>query len=293
MKYEYPKIVVGSSYEAVLFAFTHKYPIVYTEHDIPFRFEYLDLNFDLSCVRLENKPTVIKTTETDLIVGAQKTILWERMLFLLSLDSKAPLSNLCKTLRCSGNKIICSNEYSKIAEIHFDTCYYFNDRSAAGFGREKSLASDKYLCYDWIALNRGGKQEIDYIETKDDLVREIWLYPSDRIDGNTAIKDACVVSLLEQEQINNFDYSETMARFKLMHEMEARGMKGPLNGYGPNGKPKHYKIRTSSIARKTRKLKHQFKPAASNIKVAEIDEKSLLSRLPQACLGYSRFLRYL
>ena len=227
------------------------------------------------------------------MVGIPKVLLWERMLFILSLDSKAPLSSLCHTLRRKENKIICSNEYSKIAEINFETCHYFHDPNTANFVNEKSLASDKHICYDWIAINRGGKQEIDLIETSDKFTKEMWFYPSDRIDGRTSVKDVCAVSLLTAEQIKDFNYSETMARFKLVHEMEARGMKGPSNGYGPNGKLKHYKIRATSVNRSIRKLKHKITPKTSNIKIAEIIKEDYYARLPQACVGYNRFLRHL
>lgn len=293
MNYNYDNIVVGSSFDAVLFAFIHNYPIIYSDYDIPFRFDYLDHSVDLSCLKMSNTASVVKTLVDDVVVGAPKVHLWERMLFLLSLDSKAPLSNMCKSLRRKDSKIICSNEYSKIAEINFATCHYFYDQNASNFVNEKTLASDKYICYDWIAINRGGKQEIDLIETADDFTKEMWFYPSDRIDGRTSIKDVCAVSILTEQQISDFNYSETMARFKLVHEMEKRGMKGPSNGYGPNGKLKHYKIRATSVNRSVRKLEHKITPKTSNIKIAQIIKEDCYARLPQACMGYNRFLRHL
>ena len=293
MNYKYDNVVVGSCFDAVLYAFVHNYPIVYSDFRIPFRFDYLDQNIDLSCLSLKNSPSIIKTDKDDVIVGLPKTLLWERMLFLLSLNSKSILSNLCTSLRRVDNKIICYNEYSKIAEIEFNKCHYFHDDAAKGFVDEKIFASDKYVCYDWVAINRGGKQKIDLIETNDNFTKEIWFYPSDRIDGRTLIKDACIVSLLTSEQINKFNYSETMARFKLIHEMENRGMKGPSNGYGPNGKLKYYKIRATSVNRSIRKLEHKITPKASYIKTPRIIKENYYSRLPQACVGYDRFLRHL
>jgi len=293
MKYDYDNVVIGSSFDAVLYAFVNNYPILHTEYNIPFRFDFLDHDLDLSCLRLDNKPNVVKTTCDTVVVGMPKVLLWERMLFLLSLNSKAPLSNLCNSIRRSNNKIICSNEYAKIAEINFNQCHYFYDKGAAGFASEKILDSDKHICYDWISLNRGGKQEIDLIETNDDFAKEMWFYPSDRIDGNTSIKDVCVVSLLTSAQVDDFNYSQTMARFKLIHEMENRGMKGPSNGYGPNGKLKYYKIRATSSNRSIRKFKHVLTSKTKNIKVEEIIKEDYLARLPQSCVGYSRFLRHL
>ena len=293
MNYDYDNVVVGSSFDAVLFAFTHNYPLVYTSYDIPFRFDYLDHNIDLSCLKLDNNTSVVRTLDDEVVVGIPKVLLWERMLFLLSLNSKAPLSNLCNSLRRTGNKIICSNEYSKIAEINFNQCHYFFDNNTSNFVKEKSLAFDKYVCYDWISINRGGKQNIDLIESKDFLAKEMWFYPSDRIDGRTSVKDACVVSLLTKEQINDFNFSQTMVRFKLIHEMESAGLKGPSNGYGPNGKLKYYKIRAASVDRTVRKLNHSLKPNTSDIKISKINKEDYYARLPYASVGYNRFLRHL
>jgi hypothetical protein len=293
MSHEYSNIVVGSSLSAVLFASANNYPILFTEPEKPFRFDYLSHDIDLSSLKLDNDKILLKTFDTDKTVGTQKLLLWERLLFLLSVGSNVPLSNLCRTMRCVDDKIHCYNEYSKIAEMTFDTCHYFYDENATGFAKEKNIDTSEYLCYDWIAFNRGGKHNIDYIETDDKLANQIWFYPSDRIDGATSVKDACVVSTLNTAQIEHFDYSETMARFKLEHEMTSRGMKGPSNGYGPNGKLKHYKFRTTSISRSTSRIKRQLEKAARNIEIAHQDEASLLKDLQKISLGHHRLLERL
>ncbi len=184
--------------------------------------------------------------------------------------------------------IVCSNEYSKIAEISFERCFYFGDNR---FNLHRPQA-DKYTCYDWIAFNRGGKHDIDYIQTDDEFVKHIWFHPSARIDGNTRIKDACVVSYLTREQLEDFDYSETMARFKTVHEMEHRGMKGLKNGHGPDGRPKYYKFRTSVIKREKKNAKFKrFKVDDHTFSFPRSTEKALLKNLSKADLGYYRFLK--
>jgi len=293
MNYEYTNIVVGSSLRALLFAFQNNYPILFTKPQKPFRFDFMHEGVDLSSLKIPQDTRTLNTFGDKKVVGPQKLLLWERLIFLLSLDSKVPLSNLCDSLRCVDNKIFCSNEYSKIAEISFNNCYYFYDENTSGFVKEKTFDSRRYLCYDWVAFNRGGKHKIDYFETKDDLVHKVWFYSSDRIDGNTPVKDACVLSILTQEQIEHFDYSETMVRFKLIHEMEQRGMKGLFNGCGPNGKPKYYKFRTNSIGRDRRpQLGDSLTPFPS-IEIPEVKEEDLLKNLSSTCVDYNRFLRYL
>jgi len=290
---EYDKIVIGSSLSAVLYAFSNKHPIFFAEERRPFRFDYLEPALDLSCLKIPGAAKSLTTFGGEKNVGVIKELLWERLLFLLSLDGNAPLSNLCHSMRYDGERVVCSNEYSKIMEFKFNECIYFGDAKSTGFTIQKGLDEDKYICYDYVAFNKGGKHEVDYIRTDDDFVREIWFYSSDRIDGNTPVRDACAVSELTREQLADFDFSETMARFKVVHEMEQRNMKGLFaGGYTTAGNPKHYKFRTTSINRETNKQTNEYEPQAENIKTPKIGEQNLLKDLSSACMAYDRFLRH-
>jgi len=281
--------------DAVMYAFNNNYPIFFTKAQRPFRFDYLDRDQDLAFLKADFRPPKSLTTfGAQKLIGTPKELLWERLLFLLSLDGKAPLSNLCHTMRYNGDTLVCSNEYSKIFELRFNECSYFGDPLTTGLVTQKSLDENTYLCYDYIAFNKGGKHEIDYINTGDDFVSEIWFYGSDRIDGNTPVRDACAVSTLTEQQLLEFDHSETMARFKTIHEMESRGMKGQFaGGYTTAGNPKHYKFRTISIGRQTHQQRVEVEPAGPHVTIPQENAQSLLSSLPSASVAYDRFLKYL
>jgi len=289
----YDNVVVGSNLSAVLFAFNNKYPILFTNPNYPFRFDFLNTDYDLSCLKIPQEQRLLTTHSGELTVGSPKYILWERLMFLLTLSGQVPLSNLCRSMREIDNRIVCSNEYSKIAEIEFGTCHYFGDHFAHDFVTEKRLAEEEYVCYDWVAFNRGGKHKIDYIKTDDSLAKEVWFYSSDRIDGATPVKDACVVSRLNNTQIDSFDFSETMARFKLINEMESRGMKGLFNGLGPTGRPKYYKFRTTSMHREKHRTPSKLEPSAKYIKIEKNAEDQLIRELPMMSDAYDNFLRWL
>jgi hypothetical protein len=275
-----------------MFAFNNKYPIFFTSPRRPFRFDYFEPDVDLSFLKISEDTRVLTTFGEKKNIGIAKELLWEKLLFLLSLEGLAPLSNLCCNIRYDDNTVVCSNEYSKIMEFHFDNCFYFGDLGSTGFV-EKTLDEATYICYDYIAFNRGGKHEIDHIHTGDDFVSEIWFYGSDRIDGNTPVRDACAVSKLTGPQLLDFDYSETMARFKVVHEMETRGMKGAFaHEYTTAGNPKYYKFRTTSINRKKHKRDIPGDPTSSNISLPALGEETLCEALPKGCLGYDRFLRH-
>jgi hypothetical protein len=121
----------------------------------------------------------------------------------------------------------------------------------------------------------------------------MWFYPSDRIDGATKVKDACLVSFLSQDDLTNFDYSETMARFKAVSEMESRGMKGVFNGYSPTGRPKYYKFRTSNIAREKRAQFDTPWEDQVDVKAPSITGQTLLEDLQETHVSYHRLLRNL
>jgi len=279
--------------DALLYAFTEKLPIVYTAPRRPFRFDYLEPTVDLSCVKLDVEPQRLFTFGSDKKVGTPKHLLWERLLFLLGLQGQSPLSNLAHSVRYDGEgQLTFSDKYAKLIDIKFDECVYFGD-DACDQILKINLDHDKYVCYDWIAFNRGGKHQVDYMKTEDDFVREIWFYSSDRIDGNTLVKDACAVSHLTQQELNDFNYSETMARFKVVNEMEERGMKGKFNGYGPNGKPKHYKFRTSCIRRRVDRSPKEIELESPYFRTANRSQADMLESLEAASKNYAQILKYL
>ena len=291
---KYENIVIGSSLTALLFALKNDYPVFFAEERRPFRFDYLEPQTNLAFLKIPGRPTKSLTTlGEEKLIGAPKELLWERLLFLMSLRGRVPLSNLSHSIRYDGDRVVCSNKYGKIMEFLFDNCYYFGDDNSTGFIEKTNLDEEAYLCYDYIAFNSGGKHEIDLIHTNDDFVSEIWFYSSDRIDGNTPVRDACAVSKLTESQLQDFDYSETMARFKVLKIMKDNGMRGKQNGYTEKGTPRHYDFRTSSIRRVTNRIRNGLASASSDIEIKTDSEESLLRLLQDVHNPHSAILNVL
>ena len=290
MIFEYDKVVVGGTLPALMYAFINNFPILFTKPEFPSRFDYFSPEVDLSFLKLESSVKEIKTFNESREIGLSKILLWERLNFLMSLKGLVPLSNICHSMRLQEDIIKCSNEYSKIAEFRFEECLYFGDKSTSGFIKKTNLDEETYICYDHIAFNSGGKHEIDYIRTGEDFVSEIWFYSSDRIDGNTPVRDACAVSRLTHKQLLDFDFSETMARFKTLKVMKDNGMRGKFNGYTKKGTPRHYNFRTTSIRRETRSTTTLRETTSDRIQIKKEDEKSLLLHLKDNIDTYDRIL---
>jgi hypothetical protein len=234
------EIVIGSSLSALIFAYNNELPIYFSEPKEPRLIDYMNPDDNVDLFGIENTTQTMRSFGEEKIIGVRKSILWGRLLFILALDGKAPVSNLCKSMRYNGQTLVFNDEYSKIGEIEFEKCYYFGDENAHQLVRVKKEPT-QYACYDWVRFRVGGKHDCDFIYTEDDFVNEIhYYYPVGKL-GRNHTKDACAISILKPEHITDFDYSETMARFKIIHEMKSRGMRARVSEYKPNGEPKKYK----------------------------------------------------
>jgi hypothetical protein len=289
---KHDKIVVGSSLKAVMFAFINELPIFFSVPQKPFFFNKLPVDLDLSFLSINNEKIKLNGIGAEKEVGLPQEDLWNKLMFILSYVGKSPLADFCDSMRYNGETLVFSNFFSKIAEVSFNTCYYFGDNNCYRLIDQKEIDKGNYLCYDWIAFNSGGKHEIDFIHTEDDFVKDIWFHPSERIDGRTKVKDACVVSCLTDSQLMDFDYSETMARFKMLHEMKERGMKGKQNGFNSAGNPRHYAFKTTHIRREIQQ-NEILKEYKDHIQIPTIEIQDLYKDLRGATLSYNRFLRYL
>jgi len=287
------KVVIGGTLPALMTAFIEDCPVLFTDAIVPKRFDYFNPRTKLDFLKIPHSKACLHTFNKSINVGIRKSLLWERLLFLLSLRGLAPLSNLCTSIRHIDSRVVCYNDYSKIMELNFEKCLYFGDRNASGFVTKTKFDAGTYLCYDYIAFNKGGKHEIDFIHTGDDFISEIWFYSSDRIDGNTPVRDACAVSKLTSDQLNDFDFSETMARFKVMQTMKDNGMRGPQNGFTKKGTPRHYNFRTSCIRREIRGFEDRLQPSAENIEIKKEDEKALHRSLKSGTRPYNIILELL
>ena len=286
-------MVLGSSLSALLFSYINDYAVVFAKPRTPFRFDYMSTKLDLSSLKIPFNNLTLKSFDSKMQVGIQKVLLWERLLFLQSLRGNIISTKDAHSLRLTDNTITISNEYSKILDLVFEKCYYYGDDGAAGFTQKTDLDEATYICYDYIAFNSGGKHEIDYIRTGDDFVSKIWFYSSDRIDGNTPVRDACAVSQLTKQQLQDFDFSETMARFKTLQVMKDNGMRGKFNGYTKKGTARHYDFRTSSIRRQTKRAYHEPRAYSSCVEIKAPDEENLLKSLPNAAGNPCRLLERL
>lgn len=191
------QVIIGATLGALRYAFKYNISVVYTSLKTPHRFtgfleEYSHLVFCLSLAGKLTKCTQIRVVDETVRVTVARKV-----------------------------KIIDNSEF-----------LLFDDDGVLGLPL-KSNPHQIYEVLDWINVRSGMKHDFETVTSKyNDLVSRIHFYPSDRIAGNHKLKDACAVSYLTETQLEEFEYSELMSRFKTEEIMLECGITGSGNGVG-------------------------------------------------------------
>lgn len=144
------------------------------------------------------------------------------------------------SLSVQENKLKASTHNSRLGRFEFDKLVIFDDKSIRGLPRVRDQQVGRCKVIDWFHVRSGMEHEHDLLETEDDFIQKVIFYPSERFGNQTSgrmRKDLVAISYLDEDQINNFDYSDTMAKFKIVQMMKDAGIKGARNGrdtYNPN-----------------------------------------------------------
>jgi hypothetical protein len=224
--------------------------------------------------------------------GQNKIALWEHVYFVLGLKGLTPFSSVCNSLRLDTNELTGFSEYAKLRTIEFGVCHYFDEHSTYNLLSSEDKPKT-HLVYDTFAFIRGGKHHLDFISSDDDFCKKIWFYPSPRLDGNTPIKDACVLSILSDEQIDDFDFSETIVRLTALQKMKDLGLRGPKNGYQEDGSQRYRSFKAQALDRTKLLASPPVWIERDTIVAPQITEKDLLEDLGQIADKHKRILGYL
>ncbi len=215
--YQYDTIVIGGGLNAKIYAYYNKCPCVCRNYASPFRFDML-------------QEKVVQG-----LSGQDKNTLqsWETLNFILGLSGQLPMGDKVVSLNIRDNVLKATTKDSRLGRFEFNKLVIFDDRGVYGLPliREKKVGKSRVL--DWFDVRSGMEHEHDSFETDDDFVRKIIFYPSDRFGTQKSgriRKDLVSISYLDEAQIKDFKYSDTMARFKALQMMKDAGIKGARNG---------------------------------------------------------------
>jgi hypothetical protein len=281
--YQYDEVVIGGTLKAALYAFVHNLPIVYNFERTPRFFEFLDPKIDLSALYVENVTTELKTKSGTKTIGMPKRDIWNRLLWSLSLSGKILFSDKASVIRIEeDNTVRVTTNNSRFAKIKYEKLTVFDPTLVQNIPNKiLKKADDLYEVYDWMNITNGMNQEVDYFYLGDQFVNEVYLYPTDRVDGEQlSLKDILAISYLTSEQLQDFEYSDTYAKFKVLKLMKQNGIKGNMNGWRSKEKIKrcYYAFKVETAKREIVLLNKDIYEDSNNIKFMNLSIEDILQK---------------
>lgn len=218
-EYYHETIVIGGGLSALLYSYYNNFPCIFVESDVPFRFDAFDGQETLPPLGLEDDPN--------------KSLVWQRLMATLSLAGLVPMSDKAASISIQDNKLKAITNNSRLGRFEFGKLVVFDDKNIKGLPPIRKQKIGKCRVVDWFDVRSGMEHNHDLLQTKDDFIKEVIFYPSDRFGNQTSgrlRKDLVAISHLDEDKLNDFDYSDTMAKFKITQMMKDAGIKGARNG---------------------------------------------------------------
>ena len=238
------KLNVGGSLTALLHAYVTETPIIIDIPHMPFELDKCPPHWDLTFLGVPKN------------VEINKTQVWERLTFLLSMSGLVVFPNNIKQARQEQDAMVLVLNGNKRYKVNYKQLYSF-DRDREDF----------VMTYDWFDAKIGAVHMHEVLYDDDEFCSKVIFYPSKRIGTKNNVKDVCAISKISAHSIDDIDYSPIYARLKVLSMMKKAGIKGKVNGYNQHGVPTHLSLRIEHSHRDTTHV------TTNNIKVEDLISK--------------------
>ena len=201
LEYTFGNVVLGWREEAVSFAREHGYHLIVNSDQRPFHH----------------------------FVGYQDIkSKWYEGIFDLGMRSLLPIPFHVQTIGLDDGKLKVVTEGNTKVMINFQKLHIFDLDNCGNLGVDEVIKD--YLVHDMFDITAGSRLGRDIVlKPKDTFVKLVEFVTSNRIDRNTTgdFKDIVATSVISQEDIKSFDYSETVVRIFLERKLKEHEIKQP------------------------------------------------------------------
>jgi len=189
-------ITIGGSLDALQWAYQHGTRLIINKHSFPPPYEPSD-----------------------------KKLAWGLLYYKLMMDGKIIGGDYVNAIRIDDDDIIVACRNNIINRIAYDKVTLFNDENVMGLP-DQVKETDHYVVTDAMyAVSFVFKDDCFTLKTGDELVSEIHIH-KDYVNSPAKI---AVVSNLSKKQLHDFNFSDTMAKFKTETLLKQSGFMGSFN----------------------------------------------------------------
>ena len=205
--------------------------MIETEHmktdyqDVDFIWPNIVIGADLEAVRYahDNKYHLIKNRQPYFHSYEGKEEEWAAKSYRLYCIGLSPFTDKVSSLRIlQDDKIIKAHTRNNVFKIRYENLHLYDDENVEGVSLERKLLH--YRVIDWFDCQGLYDLNFEKLTTEDKFVNKVLLFKSRRIDGNQKYLDLLCESFLTTEQLKNFDYGDTMVRFKVSKLLKDSGL---------------------------------------------------------------------
>jgi hypothetical protein len=148
---------------------------------------------------------------------------WAEKLYRLHDLALVPFTDKSNNIRFfPEDKLIKVFTDHNVFVVRYKNLHVYDDENVEGFSLNRELLH--YRVIDWFDCQGLYNLDFDEIVTRDKFVHKIKLFRTRRIDGHQKYLDLLCESYLTGKQLKSFDYSDTMARFKVTDLLEKHGL---------------------------------------------------------------------
>jgi len=190
--YEWGIVVIGADLDAIRFAHDNKHFLI--RNRLPHHHSY---------------------------EGAEQE--WAEKIYQLYEIALVPFTDKSNNIRIfPEEKILKVFTDRNVYTVSYDKLHLYDDENVEGLSLDRDLIH--YRVVDWFDCQGLYDLDFDEITTDDKFVHLIRFFKTRRIDGDQRYLDLLCESFLTDYQLKNFDYSDTMARFKIADLLKKRGI---------------------------------------------------------------------
>lgn len=250
------RLVIGSCLESIVYAFlTDSY--------------YIPVS--------TSGPMFYEKADHKILLSDSSQYTWSRIQTILALEGRLLNYADLELIKIQEDQIKITTS-SGLFKYEFGLCEIFDTTNVKLENEIMSQRDDQFLVIDDFEVSvLGGKHA--YLQPKmseESLAKEIHFYTSDRVDGANYVTDCVVESLLTKQQLNDFEFSDSMVRFAVIHYLTSIGIHGNFMNLYKSGKPKYRKPKVVHKKRIILKKERNVYKDSEKVKFLDMSMKEVL-----------------
>ena len=271
--HKYDKIIIGATFESLLYAAYTKTPVFYVVPKIPTIFDSVTIGQNYKFINVFSELKEIHTNKGIILTRPQKELLWGRLVFVLSIRGLLPASR-SQSIRIEDNIVKLTTENSRLITLEAKEILIFDDEGIEGLP-EPVIVNNRYIVKDYVQFDKLKfiNNSYDLIYTDYEYVNQIWFLPP---SSKKRLHDGCLISYCNSLKEVQDDLTDYNIKFILKEQFDKYNMKGCENGIAPSGSKKYRPVSYSFLDRIVEKEKSNVFENVDNIKFMSLTADEII-----------------